>query len=288
MQAWHQRFLRGFCGQTFRCAPSYGRILARRAGKHDSKVCLDGAAFSALAVQHVIRCIGTVCEYLRYGRDDMVQRAITKLDRLAEGFLHSRDSYSSVLAKLVGAVSRRYVETSLWGPVAEMQVAASPDTIEALTQFARAQFANKRALVWPAQAAGISRLRGGGSFALCTPTGSGKTTVATLGIIPALFENNPNAAEGLDGQRTGNLVLYLVPSRALAAEVEERLAEDLRGISAQRIVVTGLYGGTDWGPHRRLDIPRSANDTHLYIRKGGRVAAVSWCVVFRPREAGDY
>ena len=129
-----------------------------------------------------------------------------------------------------------------------MQVDASPDTIEALTQFARAQFANKRALVWPAQAAGISRLRGGGSFALCTPTGSGKTTVATLGIIPALFEKNPNAAEGLDGERTGNLVLYLVPSRALAAEVEERLAEDLRGISAQRIVVTGLYGGTDWGP----------------------------------------
>jgi replicative superfamily II helicase len=39
-----------------------------------------------------------------------------------------------------------------------------------------------------------------------------------------------------------------VPSRALAAEVEERLDQDLRGISAQRVVVTGLYGGTDWGP----------------------------------------
>src|SRR3546814_1963368 len=30
--------------------------------------------------------------------------------------------------------------------------------------------------------------------------------------------------------------------------VEGRLAEDLRGIAAEPIVVTGLYGGVDWGP----------------------------------------
>src|SRR3546814_11417655 len=52
----------------------------------------------------------------------------------------------------------------------------------------------------------------------------------------------------LVGGTAGNLVLYLVPSRALAAEVEGRLAEDLRGIAAEPIVVTGLYGGVDWGP----------------------------------------
>jgi Lhr-like helicase len=73
-----------------------------------------------------------------------------------------------------------------------MQAEASTDTAAALEQFARAQFVNRRALIWPAQAAGISRLREGSSFALCTPNGSGKTTVATLAMIPALFEPNPN------------------------------------------------------------------------------------------------
>jgi hypothetical protein len=47
---------------------------------------------------------------------------------------------------------------------------------------------------------------------------------------------------------TSNLVLYLVPSRALAAEVETRFAEDLYGVAAEPVVVTGLYGGVDWGP----------------------------------------
>jgi hypothetical protein len=203
--------------------------------------------FSVKAIQHVIRCIGTICAYLRSGQDDMVERAVNKLDRLALGFLHSRDAHSSLLAQLVGAVARRYIDVSLWRNITEMQRDVSAATADAFVQFARAQFVNKRALVWPAQAAGISRLREGLSFALCTPTGSGKTSVATLGIIPALFEPNPNAPEGLE-HAVGNLVLYIVPSRALAAEVEERLDQDLRGLSAQKIVVTGLYGGTDWGP----------------------------------------
>jgi hypothetical protein len=34
----------------------------------------------------------------------------------------------------------------------------------------------------------------------------------------------------------------------LAAEVEGRLAQDLRGIAANPVTVTGLYGGVDWGP----------------------------------------
>jgi DEAD/DEAH box helicase/Helicase conserved C-terminal domain len=208
----------------------------------------DEAEFSLIAVQHVIRCVGTICVGLRFGTDDMLERAISKLDRLASGFLHSRDSYSAILARLVGAVARNYAQMSLWRGIAEMESVVASTAHDAFVQFARAQFINRRVLIWPAQATGISRLREGHSFALCTPTGSGKTTVATLGIIPALFEPNPNLVEGLAEPRTGNLVLYLVPSRALAAEVEERLEQDLRGVSAERIVVTGLYGGTDWGP----------------------------------------
>ena len=117
-----------------------------------------------------------------------------------------------------------------------------------MVQFARSAFANRRALVWPAQAAGIERLRANSSFVLCTPTGSGKTMVATLAVVQGLFAEPPDDPLGSAALGPGNLVLYLVPSRALAAEVEGRLAQDLKGIAGQPIVVTGLYGGVDWGP----------------------------------------
>ena len=194
------------------------------------------------AVQHTVMCVGTICAFLRTGGDVPVERAIIKLEALSRGFLHSRDSYSYLLARLTAASARRFTEVCLWPQIDQLCLVSSGPAGDALIQFARSAFSNRRALVWPAQAAGIAKLREKQSFVLCTPTGSGKTTVATLGTVQGLFADPP--AEGA----IGNLVLYLVPSRALAAEVEGRLSEDLRGVAADPVVVTGLYGGVDWGP----------------------------------------
>lgn len=193
-------------------------------------------------VRHVIMCIGTICSYLRTGETALVDRALTKLDALARSYLHSRDPYSYLLARLSAGAAHRFVDASLWPHIGRLADEANLRTRAALTQFARAAFVNRRALVWPAQREGIDRLAANDSFVLCTPTGSGKTTIATLGAVQGLFVPRPDPA------LPENLVLYLVPSRALAAEVETRFAEDLRGIAAEPIVVTGLYGGTDWGP----------------------------------------
>jgi len=202
---------------------------------------------SRLSEQHVVKCIGTVCAYLRAGGRAPIERALAKLDRLALVFLHSREPYSFLLARLVAASARRFAETCLWPHVERLRAGSSERAGQALVQFARAAFLNRRALVWPAQADGIRRLHEEGSFVLCTPTGSGKTTIATLGVVQGLFEERDDPFS-LAGIGPGNLILYLVPSRALAAEVEHRLSEDLRGIDARPVVVTGLYGGVDWGP----------------------------------------
>jgi len=193
-------------------------------------------------VRHVIMCIGTICSYLRTGEEVLVERALVKLDALAQSYLHSRDPYSYLLARLCAGAAHGFIDASLWPHIERLSQDANSRTRAALTQFARAAFVNRRALVWPAQRAGIERLSANDSFVLCTPTGSGKTTIATLGAVQALFSprRRPDLPE--------NMVLYLVPSRALAAEVETRFAEDLRGIAAEPVVVTGLYGGTDWGP----------------------------------------
>jgi replicative superfamily II helicase len=83
---------------------------------------------------------------------------------------------------------------------------------------------------------------------LCTPTGSGKTTVAECALIGDLFGRH-DLDSGLQALGDdGALAIYLVPSRALAPEVERRLQEDLADVGSRRLVVTGLYGGTDWGP----------------------------------------
>lgn len=42
--------------------------------------------------------------------------------------------------------------------------------------------------------------------------------------------------------------MYLVPKRALAAEVEAKLLRTIGPLSKDRVVITGLYGGIDWGP----------------------------------------
>lgn len=193
-------------------------------------------------VRHVIMCIGTICSYMRTGEGTLVDRALAKLDALSRSYLHSRDPYSYLLARLCAGAAHRFIEASLWPHIERLANDVDSRTRAALTQFARAAFVNRRALVWPAQRAGIDRLADDDSFVLCTPTGSGKTTIATLGAVQGLFapRANPFVAE--------NLILYLVPSRALAAEVETRFAQDLQGIAAEPVVVTGLYGGTDWGP----------------------------------------
>ncbi|MGG7385021.1 DEAD/DEAH box helicase, partial [Escherichia coli] len=198
--------------------------------------------FEDLTVRHVIMCIGTICSYLRTGETALVDRALVKLDGLAQNYLHSRDPYSYLLARLCVGAAHRFIDSSLWPHVERLADEVNTRTRVALTQFARAAFVNRRALVWPAQRAGIDRLAANNSFVLCTPTGSGKTTIATLAAVQGLFLTPSNllVAE--------NIVLYLVPSRALAAEVETRFTEDLRDIAAEPVVVTGLYGGADWGP----------------------------------------
>ena len=114
----------------------------------------------------------------------------------------------------------------------------------AIEQYLRYRYLSRRALAWPSQVKGIERLRDGASFVLCTPTGSGKTSVAELAILQSLF-SRPKDLLGMSGAA---LAMYLVPSRALAAEVESSLSRAIATVTTERVIVTGLYGGIDWGP----------------------------------------
>src|SRR3546814_7197114 len=80
-------------------------------------------------------CVGTMCAFLRTGGDVPVERAVVKLEALALGFLHSRDPYSYLLARLTAASARRFIETCLWPQIDKLRLTSSGLAGDALTQF---------------------------------------------------------------------------------------------------------------------------------------------------------
>jgi replicative superfamily II helicase len=158
---------------------------------------------------------------------------------------------------------RVYTQSALRAQSTSLRVLLGPNGNIALERYLRLAFASNRALTWPSQLRGIARLAEDRSFVLCTPTGSGKTTIAELAIILRLFAPD----RGGETEQYGPfdqppLVIYLVPSRALAAEVEAKLARIVRHFVNPAIRVTALYGGTDFGP---TDVWLTANERVVVI-----------------------
>lgn len=140
----------------------------------------------------------------------------------------------ALLLELLDVSAGRFVGRSAFAVLSRL--AGGSDLSPELDHFARRQFSKGRGILWPSQIAGIDRVAVGDSFALCTPTGSGKTMVALIALLSALLESRPD-------DEPVPLALYLAPSRALASEVEARIQFEL----GEHANVTGLYGGTDWG-----------------------------------------
>lgn len=181
----------------------------------------------------LIRTLGAIADTLRRGDEQRLDRALAKLAALDSMALRTLGDDASALVALLYQVAISYREASIYAPVRALG-ALNPERAQRLEVFARTQFSRKRGILWTSQRHGIARLLEQSSFALCTPTGSGKTLVANLALVKELLLRDEDPAP---------LALYLVPSRALAGEVEAKLTAEL----GRDLIVTGLYGGSDWG-----------------------------------------
>lgn len=182
----------------------------------------------------LVRALGAIADTLRSGDNQRLNRALAKLAGLNRVAVRTLSDDGSLLIELLYQVAITYREASIYSPIREL-VNINPERTSRLERFARTQFSRRRGILWTSQRHGIARLLQESSFALCTPTGSGKTLVANLALVKELLLCEEDAS--------APLALYLVPSRALAGEVEAKLASEL----GQDLIVTGLYGGTDWG-----------------------------------------
>lgn len=182
----------------------------------------------------LIRALGAIADALRRGDDQRLDRALAKLAALDKMAARTLGDDASALVALLYQVAITYRDASIYTPIRALG-ALNPERAPRLETFARTQFSRKRGILWTSQRHGIARLLEESSFALCTPTGSGKTLVANLALVKELLlreEEDP-----------APLALYLVPSRVLAGEVEAKLTGEL----GRDLIVTGLYGGLDWG-----------------------------------------
>jgi hypothetical protein len=184
----------------------------------------------------LVRAIGLASDALRRGDNARLTSARRKFAGLKELAVRSASEDVWTLMTLLQATVERFAAASLY-PRVEQLAAAAPAMAPRLMAFAREQFARGRGVLWTSQIHGLEKLAQASSFALCTPTGSGKTLVANLALIKELL-----VAER-DILGPAPLALYLVPSRALAGEVEAKLTAEL----GRDLVITGLYGGADWG-----------------------------------------
>lgn len=182
----------------------------------------------------LVRSLGLIADSLRRGDGERLERALAKLDALDRLAVRIFSDDASMLITLLCAAARGFSESSIYRSALQL-AELTPGHRPRLQAFARGQFSRGRGILWSSQRQGLERLFRESSFALCTPTGSGKTLVATFALIKELLLG--------DSKGLAPLGLYLVPSRALAGEIEAKLASEL----GRDLIITGLYGGTDWG-----------------------------------------
>ncbi len=181
----------------------------------------------------LIRVLGLVSDSLRRGEEERLALATRKLAALEKLMNRTFSDEISLFLALLHQVAVGFAEASIYTPI-RLLSQLNEERAPRLERFARGQFRQGRGILWASQRQGLDRLLEKDSFALCTPTGSGKTLVANLALVKELM---------LRAEEVGPLALYLVPSRALASEVEAKLSNEL----SNDVIVTGLYGGTDWG-----------------------------------------
>lgn len=201
--------------------------------------------FNEWIVRETASSLGILCAKMRWGSESRLDRAIEKLSDIAKVLLHGHDTYSWLLGKLCAEVTSVYVETSLRHHLEGLSQMITQNGRNFLERYLRQSYQNRKALAWRSQICGIEKLATAESFALCTPTGSGKTTIAEIAILQSLFFETTNSN---NLSSSAPLVIYLVPSKALATEVESNLSRVLKRTTNNNVIVTGLYGGTDWGP----------------------------------------
>lgn len=188
-------------------------------------------------IKETLRCLGVYGAWLRWGNESRIESILEKVNNISKAMLHSNNPHQWLLSKIIFLVVEQSKKISLRNHLTPFYDLIDEKHQNIIEQYLQYSFQNKKALTWPSQIQGIENIINDKSFALCTPTGSGKTRIAEIAIIHSILKKN----------NTSNpIVLYLVPTRALAREVEHTFNNVFRKLITN-LHITTMYGGNDWG-----------------------------------------
>ncbi len=233
----YSAFLRADFDEVLRLSAAFWRSNPDLTGRSGSAELLQANVSDGLDwyyTSEMVRTLGLFSDSLRRGDGERLQDSQKKFLALASMAARTYGEDVWMLIDLLHQVSEEYRTSSIYGPIDRLSQ-ENPERASQLRRYARGQFSRGRGILWRPQLAALERLESSSSLALCTPTGSGKTLVAVMALIKELLVPEQDSLSPL--------ALYLVPSRALAGEVEAKLTSEL----GNNLRVTGLYGGTDWG-----------------------------------------
>ncbi len=161
---------------------------------------------------------------------------------LHQNFMLYSDENSYLLSKLNNILIEIFWEKSFRNIFSKYSEDFSKIGKEVIEKYIRLNFTIDKNALWESQIESIEKIFNNESFLVCTPTGSGKTTIAEIAIIHSLFSTKLNQVDEFK-----RIVLYIVPSRALASEIESKFSKIFSQLTPKAIKITHLYGGTDWG-----------------------------------------
>jgi hypothetical protein len=153
------------------------------------------ASFHQIIVMEVAKALGVLCAEMRWGEEDRLAKAIGKLSNISNMMLHGSDFYAWMLANLCAEAASTYTKSSMRAHLIDYSTDMNPRGKKAVENYIRLSHQARKSLFWPSQVSGIKRLVTKEPFTLCTPTGSGKTTVAELAILQNLFSERSIAID---------------------------------------------------------------------------------------------
>jgi replicative superfamily II helicase len=192
-----------------------------------------GGALAYIGDRLVALAFANFLHYMRTGKDELVKDTLNFLTRAMKAYSSIGEHQSYHLAIILRKYFEKIADDS---PQNILPTFLKERLDETWKHYIRNLRLGKFPMItlWKSQKKALEGgLLGSNSLILSMPTSSGKTRTVEFAIYKA-FRDNPNG-----------LCVYVVPTRALAAEVEESLSSRLGRMG---IGVSALYGGYDFSP----------------------------------------
>jgi len=187
------------------------------------------AEFTYLAADRaIVRAVMCFMDYLRAAQNDELNKALLSLSLAAQGYDACGDTVGACVTRTLSLVLKALGNRNLHAALSDFQ-----STTNLLKRYTRLLLAGDKPVseLWRSQLQlGPHILNEGGNAVVSLPTSAGKTRLAELAILRSLDREPEKKA------------LYLVPTRALAAEVELNLRKNFGPLGYR---VSALFGGYD-------------------------------------------